>query len=174
MLCLGSANCVGAAFLAGSAATRAGAGLVTLALARAIYPMIASALHETTFVVLPDDLGALVPDAVNVLREHLTDYDALLISCGFGRDAKTIEFVQRLLGTNAKAKTQMGFANTKARVRARGKLPPLVIDADGLYALAQADEWWKHLAPGSAILTPHPGEMAMLTGLSRTKYKHIV
>ncbi len=169
MLCVGSANYVGAAFLAGSAATRAGAGLVTLALARAIYPMIASALHETTFVVLPDDLGALVPDAVNVLREHLTDYDALLIGCGFGRDAKTIEFVQRLLGTNAKAKTQMGFATKGDEFGARGKLPPLVIDADGLYALAQADEWWKHLAPGSAILTPHPGEMAMLTGLSRNE-----
>ncbi|MFN2185020.1 MAG: NAD(P)H-hydrate dehydratase, partial [Anaerolineae bacterium] len=42
-------------------------------------------------------------------------------------------------------------------------LPPLVIDADGLNALAAAEEWWKVLPPGT-ILTPHPGEMARLMG----------
>jgi len=166
MLCVGSANYVGAAFLAGTAATRAGAGLTTLALARAIYPMVASALHETTFVVLPDDLGALVPDAVPVLRERLEDYDALLIGCGFGRDPKTIEFVQRLIGMGAKAKTQIGFSSTPVEKEKREPLPPMVIDADALYALAQSGEWWTRLAPNAAILTPHPGEMATLCGLS--------
>jgi ADP-dependent NAD(P)H-hydrate dehydratase / NAD(P)H-hydrate epimerase len=73
MVCAGSTNYVGAAFLAGSAATRAGAGLVTLALARTIFPTVANSLHETTFVVLPDDLGALVPDAVRILTERLDD-----------------------------------------------------------------------------------------------------
>ena len=166
MLCVGSANYVGAAFLAGSAATRAGAGLVTLALARTIYPMIASASHETTFVVLPDDLGALIPDAVNVLRERLRDYDALLIGCGFGRDPKTIEFVQRLL--DIKPKSQLGFP-TKSEDRKTEPPPriPLVIDADALFALAQSGEWWTNLKPSTAILTPHPGEFATLTGLSR-------
>ncbi len=153
MLCVGSANYVGAAFLAGSAATRAGAGLVTLALARTIYPMIASALHETTFVVLPDDDGALVPDAVSVLGNHLADYDALLFGCGFGRDAQTISFVQSLLEQ---------IRNSQFAIRSS-----LVIDADALYALAQSGEWWTRLAPNTAILTPHPGEMATLTGLSR-------
>lgn len=172
MLCVGSANYVGAAFLAGSAATRAGAGLVTLALARTIYPMIASALHETTFVVLPDDLGVLIPDAVPVLREHLTDYDALLIGCGFGRDPKTIEFVRRLLqptGTSREPKgstNPLGLASVQ-KSHVAMTLPPLVIDADALFALAQSGEWWKTLAPHSAILTPHPGEFATLTGLSR-------
>jgi NAD(P)H-hydrate epimerase len=42
---------------------------------------------------------------------------------------------------------------------------PLVIDADGLNWLAKEPEWWRHL-PDDAILTPHPGEMARLTGLS--------
>lgn len=168
MLCVGSANYVGAAFLAGSAATRAGAGLVTLAVARTIYPMIASALHETTFVVLPDDLGALIPDAIPVLRERLTDYDAMLIGCGFGRDPKTIEFVQRLLDT--KPKSQMGFpTKSEERKTEPTPLPPLVIDADALFALAQAGEWWTRLKPNTAILTPHPGEFATLTGLSRNE-----
>jgi NAD(P)H-hydrate epimerase len=44
------------------------------------------------------------------------------------------------------------------------ELPPLVIDADGLNALAQAEDWWSCL-PENTILTPHPGEMSRLTGL---------
>ena len=168
MICAGSANYVGAAFLAGSAAARAGAGLVTLALARTIYPMVASALHETTFVVLPDDLGVLVPDAVRVLSDHLVGYDALLIGCGFGRDEKTIGFVQRLLGLGTKAKGQIGFVPQGEECRGTlTELPPLVIDADALFALVQSGDWWTHLLPNRAILTPHPGEMATLTGLSR-------
>ncbi len=165
MLCVGSANYVGAAFFAGSAATRAGAGLVTLALARSTYPLIASAVHETTFVVLPDDLGVLVPDAVPVLRERLDDYDALLLGCGLGRDPKTIAFVQRLLGIGAKTKTQIGFSIADGAPTKSGALPPLVIDADALYALAQSGDWWSRVAPNAAILTPHAGEMATLCGL---------
>lgn len=168
MICAGSTNYTGAAFLAGAAATRAGAGLVTLALARTIYPIVAAAIHETTFLVLPDDLGALVPDAAKILGGRLADYDVLLIGPGFGRDPKTIEFVQRLLGLGAKAKTQVGFA-IKSVELAEGPqgLPPLVIDADALFALAQSGEWWTRLAPNAAIITPHPGEMATLCGLTR-------
>jgi len=169
MLCVGSVNYVGAAYLSGTAATHAGAGLVTLALARTIYPMIASVSHETTFVVLPDDLGVLVPDAVKVLGNHLTDYDALLIGCGFGRDPKTVEFVQKLLGLDTKTKTQMGFTTETREIKETRELPLMVIDADALYALSQSGEWWTRLASNSAILTPHPGEMAMLTGLSHAE-----
>ncbi|MBM3129157.1 MAG: NAD(P)H-hydrate dehydratase [Chloroflexi bacterium] len=152
MICAGSANYVGAAFLAGSAATRAGAGLVTLALARTIYPLIASALHETTFVVLPDDDGALVRDSARVLIDHLPGYDALLIGCGFGRKPETVAFVQSLLAQVSHQPSAISH---------------LVVDADALFALEQSGEWWTRLAPNRAILTPHPGEMAMLTGLSR-------
>lgn len=152
MLCVGSLNYVGAAYLAGSAATRAGAGLVTLALAHTIYPMLASASHETTFVPLPDENGALTPSAVAPLIDASQDYDVLLIGCGFGRSPKTIEFVRALL--DAIHNSQLTIRN-------------LVFDADGLYALAQAGEWWKKFPPNSAILTPHPGEFATLTGLAR-------
>jgi NAD(P)H-hydrate epimerase len=44
-------------------------------------------------------------------------------------------------------------------------LPPMVIDADGLKLLAKVKDWDKSL-PSPAVLTPHPGEMAILTGLS--------
>ena len=44
-------------------------------------------------------------------------------------------------------------------------LPPLVLDADALNILAEIPHWWQRL-PGDAILTPHPGEMARLAGVS--------
>jgi NAD(P)H-hydrate epimerase len=47
-----------------------------------------------------------------------------------------------------------------------GKIPPLVIDADGLKLLARIKDWHKRLPPAS-ILTPHPGEMAVLSGMSK-------
>jgi hydroxyethylthiazole kinase-like uncharacterized protein yjeF len=46
-----------------------------------------------------------------------------------------------------------------------GAQVPVVIDADGLNLLAARPEWWRHL-PRATVLTPHPGEMARLTGRS--------
>ena len=160
MICAGSASYVGAAFLAGSAATHAGAGLVTLALARTIYPIVASALHETTFIRLPDESGTLIPEDAEVLTAALADYDALLIGPGFGRHPKTIEFVHRLLNVTLAPHASAGVAS-------EAKQSPLVIDADALFALSHSSDWWKHLPPNCAILTPHPGEMAMLCRWSR-------
>ncbi len=153
IVCAGSLNYTGAAYLSASAATHAGTGLVTVALARTIYPIVASAAHETTYVPLPDTNGSLIPTGAKIVLGHLKDYDALLLGPGFGRDPKTIAFVRSLLGLNKKAK-----ANIPVR---------LVIDADALFALAQTWKWWARLAPGTAILTPHPGEMATLCGLTR-------
>jgi NAD(P)H-hydrate epimerase len=153
LVCAGSLNYPGAAFLTGSAATRSGAGLVTLALARTIYPIVASAAHETTFIPLPDANGSLIPTAAKIVQGHLKDYDALLLGPGFGRDPKTVTFVRSLLGLSKKTNFEMPV--------------PLVIDADSLFALAQTWKWWAQLMPGTAILTPHPGEMATLCRLTR-------
>ncbi len=149
LLCVGSSNYIGAAFLAGSACARAGAGLVTLALARTIYPHIASTLHEATFVSLPDDGGALIPTAATVLGNQASAYDVLLCGCGLGRYWRTLEFVRQAIALRGDAAARN------------------VIDADALFALAQISRWWKCLAPNTTILTPHPGEMATLTGLTR-------
>ncbi len=145
MICAGSENYIGAAYLAGSACTGAGAGLVTVALARTLQSMVAASLHEATYVPLPDKDGALVPEAVSVLVDALQGYSALLIGCGLGRRPQTIAFVQQLVAT--------------------GKCPRMVIDADALYALSQTPEWWKYLDANTAVLTPHPGEMSTLSGM---------
>ena len=47
----------------------------------------------------------------------------------------------------------------------RERLPPTVVDADGLNTLARTEHWWERFT-ATAILTPHPGEMARLTGMS--------
>ncbi len=161
----GSVNYTGAAYLASAAATRVGTGLVTLALAESLHPVLASKLHEVTFLLLPHDLGALVPEAIQLLAKRVKEYDALLLGPGLGREEKTVEFVHLLLGVKAQPRKKIGFRAEEEGGSPPLELPPLIIDADGLNALAQAPEWWNHLW-AQAVLTPHPGEMARLLGSS--------
>jgi NAD(P)H-hydrate epimerase len=93
------------------------------------------------------------------LQKNWVGYDALLIGPGLGRNAKTVEFVQQVLG--------LGEKKSPLPPLVKGDRGGIVIDADALYALAQTRKWWKTIAPNSAILTPHPGEMATLCRLSR-------
>jgi NAD(P)H-hydrate epimerase len=62
----------------------------------------------------------------------------------------------------------MGFVRSTASSAAEEevKLPPMVIDADGLKLLARLVDWQSKL-PNQTILTPHPGEMAVISGLSK-------
>jgi NAD(P)H-hydrate epimerase len=165
MVVAGSVNYTGAACLAASAATRVGAGLVTLGIVESLHPILASKLSETTFLLLPHEMGALVPEAVKPLHDGLVGYDALLLGPGLGRDRKTVEFVARLLGlAQDDKKARLGFLGPTAAGRDRERqLPPLVVDADGLNALADT-EGWPEALPRPAVLTPHPGEMARLLG----------
>ncbi|MCZ7667192.1 MAG: NAD(P)H-hydrate dehydratase [Chloroflexi bacterium] len=99
--------------------------------------------HPTAGSHLPliPDSQILGPASVSVLQA--TKGDALLI--GPGLDAADA-FITDLLA-------------------AKETLPPLVIDADGLNVLASKEAWWKRLPPHT-ILTPHPGEMARLMGVT--------
>lgn len=170
LIVAGSVNYTGAAYLASAAATRVGTGLVTLALAESLHPILASKLQEVTFLLLPHDLGALVPDAFPLLAESLPDYDALLLGPGLGQEEQTVDFAQRFLGLHAAGvRRHIGFMTIEGREEVTSlELPPFVIDADGLNALAQAPEWWESLS-GPAVLTPHPGEMARLLDSSVEK-----
>ncbi|MEE8419067.1 MAG: NAD(P)H-hydrate dehydratase [Dehalococcoidales bacterium] len=146
LVAAGSANYIGAAYLACSGALRVGAGLVTLAAPASLVPIIASRLTEATYLPLPEtESGAISEEAVDAVTEELGNYDALLVGCGLGRDPSTARFVRSLLLNGNKA------------------LPPVVIDADALNILAGVPDWWRRFTD-NAILTPHPGEMARLTG----------
>jgi len=162
LIVAGSLNYTGAAYLAGAAATRAGAGLVTLALPAAIHTAIASRLAEATYLLLPHELGAIASPAARVLVERTAGYNALLVGPGLGQERETVAFVEALLGGGG-GRRHLGFVDAGAGESSPPVLPPLVMDADGLNILAGLDSWPKRLPP-ETTLTPHPGEMARLMG----------
>ncbi len=166
MVVAGSVNYAGAAALAGQAAYRAGAGLVTLAIPSSIYSAVLPVLPEATYLLLPHQMGAIADAAVSVVLEALTGYDGLLVGPGLGRDEKTRLFVRDLLAGHKKtgAKGRLGFSAVTPPESGPGgeiALPPLVVDADGLNLLSELDGW-PRLLPAGSVLTPHPGEMARL------------
>ncbi|MHB9033294.1 MAG: NAD(P)H-hydrate dehydratase [Anaerolineae bacterium] len=148
----GSVNYSGAPRLAAEAAYRAGAGLVTLAVPTLVYANAAAQLPDTTFLYQSDSPDKLTPHAVTVINPELPRYASLLVGPGLGMAPETRDFLEALLG-NVNGHSE------------NIKLPPTVIDADGLNLLSQFREWWKML-PDGCILTPHPGEMARLVGSS--------
>lgn len=149
MLACGSVHYTGAPVLAARAASRVGAGLVTLTLPETLQPIIAAKIDEATFLPLPDRLGDWRPRAANELLAALwdTEYDALLVGCGLGQSEGARGFLGRLLENFNTLETP----------------PTLVLDADALNFLADLPEWQRTLTfDAPPILTPHPGEMARL------------
>ena len=145
----GSRSYVGATFLACSGAYRAGAGLVTLATARGVYTISAAKLVEATHIPLQETWnGGISGQAASVVQEALEGYAALVIGCGLGQEPDTQQFVYELLLQNPLLENL-----------------PVALDADALNALAQIPDWHTRLK-AHAVLTPHPGEMARLAGLS--------
>jgi NAD(P)H-hydrate epimerase len=161
LIVAGSTKYVGAPCLASEATYRVGAGLVTLAAVSAIYDSVTAKLTEATFLVLPDDLGALTPAALPLIAKKAEDYDVLLVGPGLGTDPKTGAFVQALVRGAEIRRPSLGFEIAEAGPQKTFTPPPLVIDADALNLMANEGEWWKELPAGS-VITPHPGEMARL------------
>jgi hydroxyethylthiazole kinase-like uncharacterized protein yjeF len=154
MVLAGSINYIGAPYLACNAAMRVGAGLVTLAATGRLQSILANKLTEVTYLPLPEVRPWIIsPEALRLLFRQLEQYNVLLIGCGMGQHETTVRFIRSVLLTHPKAKT------------AKPKLPYVVLDADGLNALAAVPKWWE-LMPEDAVLTPHPGEMARLTGMT--------
>jgi hydroxyethylthiazole kinase-like uncharacterized protein yjeF len=169
LIVAGSINYTGAAALAAQAAYRVGAGLVTLAVPQAIFSVLASQLMEPTWLLLPHDMGVINTAALEVFQAESGSYSALLVGPGMGRDEETAGFLRGMLeGANHIKKGAIGFLSQAERDSGSAASPqlagPLIVDADGLNLLAEIDGWWK-LLPANTILTPHPGEMARLTGL---------
>lgn len=171
MVAAGSVNYTGAALLAGKAAYRIGAGLVTLAVPSALHVALAGQFAEATWVLLPHEAGGISENAVEPVFKHLDRVTAMLIGPGFGTEETTQKFLNHLLRGRTSVKKpagRIGFVQVESEKLdgAGAKLPPLVIDADGLKLLAKTEGWHK-LLPEQSILTPHPGEMSALTGLEK-------
>lgn len=146
----GSRNYIGAPVLAAEAAYRVGAGLVEIATPAGIWPTLAGLLPEAIGLPLPEFDGALGPDAAARLAPTLLKASAVLMGPGLGASPVTAACVAGWLESVA------GQSRLEGRI---------VVDADGLRHLAAAPDWQRRL-PAGAVLTPHPGEFAAVTGLS--------
>jgi NAD(P)H-hydrate epimerase len=171
LIAAGSINYTGAAVLAGEAAYRVGAGLVTLAIPAALHGALAGRFPEATWVLLPHEMGSISANGAEVLAKNFERASALLVGPGFGTENSTKEFIENILEGKYSAKRavqRIGFVHQEAEKKEENtsKLPPMVFDADGLKLLAQIKDWQKKL-PAPAVLTPHPGEMSALTELSK-------
>lgn len=148
LLCVcGSEGMAGAAMMCAWAGLRCGAGLVNLALPRSIYPIAAGRLLESVFTLLDrEEDGSLTRESRERLEKALEGAAACVVGCGLGTAPGISELVEELLLT--------------ARC-------PVVLDADGLNAVCKKPEILKEAARTKpVIVTPHPGEMARLTGCS--------
>jgi hydroxyethylthiazole kinase-like uncharacterized protein yjeF len=141
----GSRGLTGAAYLAATASVRSGAGLVRLLVPEGIYPILAVKCTEAMATPVPEDApGALGAGALEAVAEHLGAATAGVVGPGLGRHPATWRLARDLA--------------------AHSELP-LVLDADALNALAEAPGALRRLSR-DRVLTPHPGEMARLTGRS--------
>ena len=139
----GSLGFTGAAYLAATAAARTGAGLVRLLVADTIYPILAAKCTEVMATPVQEVApGAVGHAAYDIVLRHLATAEAGVIGPGLGRDRSTWRLVLDLL---------------------QHVSCPLVVDADALNALADAPRSKTKLGK-NRVLTPHPGEMARLTG----------
>ena len=170
LIAAGSANYTGAALLSGKAAYRVGAGLVTMAVPAMLHAALAGHFPEATWSLLPHERGVIAREAVKPLMKNFERATALLVGPGFGTEDTTREFLSDLLTGEfvpKKNSGRIGFVRNPETAPAESftHLPPMVIDADGLKLLAKIENWYTIL-PAPAVLTPHPGEMAVLTGLT--------
>ena len=169
----GSTNYTGAALLAGQAAYRCGAGLVNMAVPGPLHQALAGHFPEATWILLPHDLGVIAREAVEVLRDQMERATALLFGPGFGLEDTTCEFISLLIAGSGTSRRsgRIGFGYPAQPGKpSPGKpvqsLPPLVVDADGLKLLARLPGW-AGLLPSETVLTPHPGELSIMTGTSK-------
>jgi NAD(P)H-hydrate epimerase len=143
LIVAGSKGKSGAAYLAALGALRSGAGLVTVATAASVQPIVASMAPEYMTEAIPDDDDGLAADEVNRVLDLARD--VIAIGPGLGQAPGTRRFVTTLVD--------------RATV-------PLVIDADGLNAFAGNAGALVGREGRDVIITPHPGEMARLAGVS--------
>ncbi len=142
----GSVGFSGAPVLASLAALRSGAGLVSLAVPETIYFIAASKLTEVMVYPLAETpKGAISVASLNSLRSLLLKADCLAVGPGLSRQPAALAAARKIL-------TSVDL--------------PMVLDADGIAAIAGRHRSSLRKSRGPVVITPHPGEMALLLGVS--------
>ena len=139
----GSLGKTGAALLAGMGALRSGAGMVTIATPASCLPIVASMAPELMTEPLSESEGGVAEGAIERVLQLQQD----VVACGPG--------LGRTLGASAFVRALVDRATV-----------PLVLDADALTLLAEEPGRLVGRDDRDVIITPHPGEMARLAGVS--------
>jgi len=150
MIVGGSDRYRGAPALAARAASKVGVGLVTCSAPRSVADSVNQQIPECTLIPLNEKTYELEDGwlSARLILDSMESYSSMLVGCGLGLSRQTRILVDSLLLSSS-------------------NLPPLVVDADALNILSGFSGWWERLQE-NAVLTPHPGEMSKLTGLSTT------
>jgi NAD(P)H-hydrate epimerase len=149
LIVAGSTGKTGAAAMAANSAVRAGAGLVTVAVPATLNPIMEVKTTEPMSQALSDGgSGFLGSDAFDAIMAAIAGKEVLAIGPGLGTTPETSALV--------------------CHVVSEAPLP-LIIDADGLNALAAQPDALALRKAADVILTPHPGEMARLAGVTVTE-----
>lgn len=137
----GSPQYTGAAELCTLGALRCGAGLVTLGVPKILQSVYQIKLTEAIVLALHEtEEGTLSEDAYPRIMKFIENVDSIALGPGIGNNPSTIKLVRKIISTSHK---------------------PLVIDADGVNAIAE-ELLVLRKAKAPLVLTPHPGEMARL------------
>lgn len=149
LILAGSPGMLGAAALAGLAAMRAGAGLTTIGIPKSLNAPLQKKISPVimTLPLKETPQQTLSPAAFLQLEPLLQKYQAIAIGPGLTGNPKTAAFVRKIVETASQ---------------------PLVIDADALTIISRHLESLM-VSDSPKVLTPHPGELARLTGLSKQK-----
>lgn len=144
LLCLcGSTGMSGAAYLAASGALRCGAGLISVFTPESVFTALAAKFSEVmVFPLKATPEGSLAAENYEIIMAQKTD--CLLLGCGLSQNPETAELIRRVVSD------------------ATG---PLVLDADGINAMAGHIDVLRD-SKADIVITPHPGEMARLLGVS--------
>jgi len=146
LIVAGSTGKTGAASLAANSAVRTGSGLVTLAVPASLNPVLEVKTTEAMTLPLDDaGKGFLGTRSRDQILSAIQGKDAIAVGPGISRESETVSLVRRLVKDAAL---------------------PMVVDADGLNAVAEDVSIIHEKRSPALILTPHPGEMSRLSGLS--------
>ncbi|MFA6457492.1 MAG: NAD(P)H-hydrate dehydratase, partial [Bacteroidota bacterium] len=145
----GSNGMMGAAWLCSQSAMRSGAGQVILGVPESEYPVIAKRTVEVMPLGLPDTVdGSIARAAMKEIYKRIDWSTVVLLGCGMSQQQETQELIREVIRSTTK---------------------PMVVDADGLNALAGHNEILKNRKSHQIVITPHHGEFSKLTGIASTE-----
>lgn len=137
-----SVGMTGAVALAAKAAQKCGVGLITAAIPEELNPILEVKLTEPMTYPLKSRDGAICHGAIEQIKEKMEQSDALLFGPGIGRGDEIVEILREIL---------------------KSSKIPIILDADGLYALSKDMDMLSHCGC-DLIFTPHEMEFSRISG----------